>query len=161
MRIFAAEYKSFYYKLIRSELFKGLSIISPCWFSNNSFILEKHTFTLGLSCTKETKSDKKSSGNTTEPNFNNSKKDNDGNKSSYFNFNWEEFVSKYKEYANKFEQAKTKFEHQQQEDDALREEVLYSMGYHVIRFTNDEVLYDLESVIEQIENYFNGTEDDK
>jgi very-short-patch-repair endonuclease len=49
-------------------------------------------------------------------------------------------------------------EPRQQEDDELREEVLYSMGYHVIRFTNDEVLYDLESVIEQIENFFDGTE---
>lgn len=30
------------------------------------------------------------------------------------------------------------------------------MGYHVIRFTNEEVLYDIENVLNQIENYFNG-----
>ena len=43
-----------------------------------------------------------------------------------------------------------------QEDDRLREEYLERMGYHVIRFTNEEVLYNIEYVIEQIENYFNG-----
>ena len=42
-----------------------------------------------------------------------------------------------------------------QEDDRLREEYLERMGYHVIRFTNEEVLYNIEYVIEQIENYFN------
>ena len=30
------------------------------------------------------------------------------------------------------------------------------MGYHVIRFTNEEVLDDIENVKKQIENYFNG-----
>jgi len=30
------------------------------------------------------------------------------------------------------------------------------MGYHIIRFTNEEVLYDIENVLNQIENYFNG-----
>ena len=30
------------------------------------------------------------------------------------------------------------------------------MGYHVIRFTNEEVLNDIENVLNQIENYFNG-----
>lgn len=30
------------------------------------------------------------------------------------------------------------------------------MGYHVIRFTNEEVLYNIENVLNQIENYFNG-----
>ena len=47
-------------------------------------------------------------------------------------------------------------EPRQQEDDRLREEYLERMGYHVIRFTNEEVLYNIEYVIEQIENYFNG-----
>jgi len=32
------------------------------------------------------------------------------------------------------------------------------MGYHVIRFTNEEVLDNTKYVIEQIEEYFNGTE---
>ena len=45
-------------------------------------------------------------------------------------------------------------EPRQQEDDKLREQNLERMGYHVIRFTNEEVLYDTENVIEQIENYF-------
>ena len=45
-------------------------------------------------------------------------------------------------------------EPRQQEDDQLREQDLERMGYHVIRFTNEEVLYDTENVIEQIENYF-------
>ncbi len=30
------------------------------------------------------------------------------------------------------------------------------MGYHVIRFTNEEVLYNIENVLNQIENYYNG-----
>jgi len=47
-------------------------------------------------------------------------------------------------------------EPRQQEDDRLREEYLERMGYHVIRFTNEKVLYNIEYVIEQIENYFNG-----
>ena len=46
-------------------------------------------------------------------------------------------------------------EPRQQDDDKLREEQLEQMGYHVIRFTNEEVLYDTENVIEQIEQYFN------
>ncbi len=45
-------------------------------------------------------------------------------------------------------------EPRQQEEDKLREEVLEQMGYHVIRFTNEEVLYDIENVLNQIENYF-------
>ena len=47
-------------------------------------------------------------------------------------------------------------EPRQQEDDKTREEYLEQMGYHVIRFTNEEVLYDIENVLNQIENYFNG-----
>lgn len=45
-------------------------------------------------------------------------------------------------------------EPRQQEDDKKREEYLEQMGYHVIRFTNEEVLYDIENVLNQIENYF-------
>ena len=29
------------------------------------------------------------------------------------------------------------------------------MGYHVIRFTNEEVLCDMENVLNQIENHIN------
>jgi guanylate kinase len=47
-------------------------------------------------------------------------------------------------------------EPRQKEDDLLREHDLERMGYHLIRFTNEEVLYDAENVIEQIEKYFNG-----
>ena len=46
-------------------------------------------------------------------------------------------------------------EPRQQENDQLREQVLEEMGYHIIRFTNEEILFDLENVINQIENYFN------
>lgn len=42
----------------------------------------------------------------------------------------------------------------QKKDDIQREQVLEQMGYHVIRFTNEEVLYNTEWVIEQIEEYF-------
>ena len=49
-------------------------------------------------------------------------------------------------------------EPRQQDDDKLREEALENMGYHVLRFTNEEVLYNIEYVIDQIEKYFNGTE---
>ena len=44
-------------------------------------------------------------------------------------------------------------ERQQQEDDAIREQDLYRMGFHVLRFTYEEVIFDIESVITQIENY--------
>ena len=47
-------------------------------------------------------------------------------------------------------------EPRQKEDDQLREQELERMGYHVIRFSNEEVLDEIESVIEQIERYFNG-----
>ena len=44
-------------------------------------------------------------------------------------------------------------ERQQQEDDAVREQELERMGFHVMRFTNEEVLYATENVISQIETY--------
>jgi len=69
-------------------------------------------------CTKT----KEETKNTTKPDFGNTKQNTqketrkeEENKSTGFNFNWEEFISKYKEYANKFEQAKTKFEQQNEE----------------------------------------------
>ena len=37
-------------------------------------------------------------------------------------------------------------------DDEIRTHNLESMGFRVIRFTNEEVLYDIESVIAEIEN---------
>jgi len=42
-------------------------------------------------------------------------------------------------------------EPRQQEDDALRTERLESMGFHVIRFTNEQVLFDLDQTLEEIE----------
>ena len=45
-------------------------------------------------------------------------------------------------------------ERQKQEDDQYRESVLEQMGYHVLRFTNEEVLYEIEDVIERINKYF-------
>ena len=45
-------------------------------------------------------------------------------------------------------------EPRQQADDEIREKALEEMGYHVIRFTNEEVLNDTDIIIEQIMNYF-------
>ena len=47
------------------------------------------------------------------------------------------------------------YERQQQENDALREDDLEKMGFHIIRFSNEEVLYDIANVMKQIEAYFN------
>lgn len=46
-------------------------------------------------------------------------------------------------------------EPRQLEDDNIRTARLEEMGFHVIRFTNDEVLFDYERVIEEIESFFN------
>lgn len=43
-------------------------------------------------------------------------------------------------------------EREQMMDDEIRTHNLESMGFRVIRFTNEEVLYDIESVIAEIEN---------
>lgn len=43
-------------------------------------------------------------------------------------------------------------EPQQAESDAIRESNLIQMGYHILRFTNEEVLFNIESVLQQIEN---------
>ena len=45
-------------------------------------------------------------------------------------------------------------ERQQHEDDELRELELERMGFHVMRFTNEEVLYDIDNVLQKIESYF-------
>ena len=45
-------------------------------------------------------------------------------------------------------------EPKQQEEDQIRETALERIGYHVMRFTNEEVLYDIENVIQKIANYF-------
>ena len=46
-------------------------------------------------------------------------------------------------------------ERQQQENDRIREDSLYKMGFHVMRFSNEEVLYDIDNVINEIQNFFN------
>ena len=45
-------------------------------------------------------------------------------------------------------------EPRQQQDDEIREEWLKSQGYHIIRFSNEEVLMDTDNVISEIEHYF-------
>ena len=45
-------------------------------------------------------------------------------------------------------------ERQQQEYDVIRTDFLQMMGYHVLRFTNEQVLYDIDNVIQQIKDYF-------
>lgn len=41
----------------------------------------------------------------------------------------------------------------QKEDDELRTERLNGLGFNVIRFTNEQVICDIDSVIEEIEKY--------
>ena len=41
---------------------------------------------------------------------------------------------------------------EQQESDAIRTEWLEHEGYHVIRFSNEQVLFDTERVIEKVKN---------
>ena len=43
----------------------------------------------------------------------------------------------------------------QQENDKMREEKLELMGYHMLRFSNEEVLNDIETVLNDIDKYFN------
>lgn len=45
-------------------------------------------------------------------------------------------------------------EPRQQEDDLYRESALEQMGFHVIRFSNEEILYNIEQVIKEIKKYF-------
>ena len=44
---------------------------------------------------------------------------------------------------------------EQQKADEIRTRDLEAMGFRVIRFSNEEVLYDTESVVQEIENYIN------
>ena len=46
-------------------------------------------------------------------------------------------------------------EQHQKEVDMLREQDLEQMGLHVMRFSNEEVLYETEQVLEQITHYIN------
>lgn len=46
-------------------------------------------------------------------------------------------------------------EKSQQEDDQLRTEKLEALGFRVIRFTNEEVLFGLDDVLTTIENELN------
>ena len=43
---------------------------------------------------------------------------------------------------------------EQMEKDETREGVLEQMGYHVMRFSNEEILFETEKVMQLIENYF-------
>ena len=45
-------------------------------------------------------------------------------------------------------------ERQQTEDDVTRTEFLQGLGYRVLRFTNEQVLYDINLVVQQIKDYF-------
>ena len=45
-------------------------------------------------------------------------------------------------------------EPRQQAEDQLRESALRRMGYHTMRFTNEEVLYDIDNVLQTIAKYF-------
>lgn len=45
-------------------------------------------------------------------------------------------------------------ERQQMLNDELRSQYLEELGYHVIRFTNDDVLFNLDAVLKEIEDYF-------
>ena len=47
-------------------------------------------------------------------------------------------------------------ERQQQEEDVMREQILEQMGFHVMRFSNEEVLFNIDDVLQQIEDYLNG-----
>ena len=50
-------------------------------------------------------------------------------------------------------------EKEQQEDDRVREGKLRKMGYHVMRFTNEEVLYDIDNVMQRINKYFENSDE--
>lgn len=40
--------------------------------------------------------------------------------------------------------------------DKIREDVLIKSGYKILRFTNDQVLYNINFVIKEINNYINN-----
>ncbi|MDO4993508.1 MAG: DUF559 domain-containing protein [Bacteroidales bacterium] len=43
-------------------------------------------------------------------------------------------------------------ERKQREEDKWREDDLTQMGYHILRFSNEEILYDIHHVIQIIKN---------
>ena len=43
---------------------------------------------------------------------------------------------------------------EQHERDELRAQELERMGFHILRFSNEEVLFDIDNVLQQIEDYF-------
>lgn len=47
---------------------------------------------------------------------------------------------------------------QQHDDDLVRSEYLNKMGFYVMRFTNEEVLFDIDSTIEKIKYIINKLE---
>ena len=47
-------------------------------------------------------------------------------------------------------------ERQQIEDDRLRTEILERKGYHVIRFTNEQVMFDTDNTINRIKESLNN-----
>lgn len=46
-------------------------------------------------------------------------------------------------------------EREQAEDDVIRTLNLNTMGFNVIRFTNEDVMYDIENVVEVLKKYIN------
>lgn len=46
-------------------------------------------------------------------------------------------------------------EREQAEDDEIRTLNLNAMGFNVIRFTNEDVMYDIENVVEVLKKYIN------
>ena len=60
----------------------------------------------------------------------------------------------YKEALKYFEYCTKDYERQQVEDDAARTAFLQKVGYSVLRFTNEQVLYDIDNVIQQIRDFF-------
>jgi len=46
-------------------------------------------------------------------------------------------------------------EREQAEDDVIRTLNLNAMGFNVIRFTNEDVMYDIENVVEVLKKYIN------
>lgn len=43
---------------------------------------------------------------------------------------------------------------QQQEDDTIRQRNIEKLGFHFLRFSNEEILFDINHVINEIEKYF-------
>ena len=52
-----------------------------------------------------------------------------------------------------------KIHRKQKEYDRKREDILKASGYHVIRFTNEEILDDVDSVLMRIESFADGIDE--